>query len=154
MALLPQLASGARGLLLINGVPLATVINVTVNVNDAVRVPHTFGAYNGRSTEPLSTNCSVSIGTVIPVNDPTGNPVDSSAIAVGIEPLIQQIGTSDDVTVELQDKITGATISAVRNCRFSNRSLNLTAQSLGNANWSLVGIYDSVSGNTPDQLGY
>lgn len=152
--MVPQLMSGARGLLLAGGVPLATVVNCNVNVNDSVRAPHTFGAYNARSVEPLSTNCSVQIGTVIPVSDPTGKATDQSAIALGIEPVITAMATAEDITIELQDKVTGATISNVKNCRFANRTMNLAAQSLGNSNWSLVGIYDAVSGNSPDQIGF
>jgi hypothetical protein len=153
MALLPQLFSGARGLLLINGKPMATVTNVNVSINDSVRAVHTFGAVNARSVEPLSTSASVSIGSVIPVNDPSGKPVNSSAISAGIEPLIPQMLTAEDITVEVQDKITGQTVAAIRNCRFTNRTFNLSAQSLANASLSLVGIYDSVGGNSPDKLG-
>jgi hypothetical protein len=149
----PMLASGARGKLLIGGKAVAFITNVNVSRSDIVRVPHTFGAYHGRSTEPLSYSVSVSIGAVMPINDQDGKAVNTSAVASGIAPVIQQMATSEDVTIELQDKPTGATLTSVRNCRFTGEQMGLSAQQLGSRNWSLVGLYNSVDGS-PDQLGF
>lgn len=149
----PTLFSGARGKLVVNGRPMAFVTNVSVSVNDRVQPVHTFGAPNARSVEPLSRTCAVSIGTVVPVNDANGQPINASAIAYNIEPLIQLMTTSEDVTVDLLDNVTGATIASVRNCRLTSRSMNMAAGSLASASLNLVGIYDAAGGDAPTQLG-
>jgi hypothetical protein len=151
--MVPMLASGARGKLVINGKPVAFITNVNVSRNDIVRVPHCFGSYHGKSTEPLSYSVAVSIGTVIPINDQDGKAVNSSAAATGVAPLLQSMATSEDVSVELIDKPTGATLKAVKNCRFTGEQMGLSAQQLGNRNWSLVGLYSTDDG-APDQLGF
>jgi hypothetical protein len=151
--MVPSLHSGARGKILVNGRPMAFVTNVSVNVSHRVQPVHTFGAPNARSVEPLSYSCSVSLGTVVPINDASGNPVNTSAIAYGLEPLIQLMTTAEDVTIEILDTVTNRSVASVRNCRFTSRSFSLAASSLANANLNLVGIYDAASGNAPTQLG-
>jgi hypothetical protein len=152
--MVPALFSGARGKIVIGGKAMAFVTSVDVNVAENVRAVHTFGAPNARSVEPLSTTCSVSIGRVIPVNDGQGNPVDTSAIASGIEPLITLMLQSEDVAVEIVDKITGRTVASIKNCRFAGRSMSVGAQGLASERISMVGIYDAAGNNTPDQLGF
>lgn len=149
----PQLFSGARGLLKIDGRTLAFVTDVTVNVTANVRPVHTFGAPNARSVEPLSTGVSVSIGRVIPVNKADGSAVNTSDIAVGIEPIISLMLAAEDITVSLEDKLTGVTVGDVKNCRFAGRSLNLAAQQIAQERIQLIGIYDAAGGQTPDQIG-
>jgi hypothetical protein len=145
----PQLFSGARGKLIINGTTtIAYVTEVSVTVNSNVRAVHTFGAPNARSVEPLSTSCSVSIGRVVPVNKPTGEAANTSAINNGIEPIINQMLYAEDISVELQDSITGATIASVKNCRFTGRTLSVGAGNIASERITLMGIYDSANGNT------
>ncbi len=149
----PQLFSGARGELKINGNTIAYVTDVSVNVTANVRAIHTFGAVNARSVEPLSTSVSVSIGRVIPVNKPDGSAVNTSAIASGIEATIAAMLTAEDISVSLHDKVRGTVVADVKNCRFAGRSLNTAAQQIANERINLVGIYDASGGNTPDQIG-
>lgn len=153
----PQLFSGARGVIQVNSLPIAFVTDVTVTITSNVRAVHTFGAPNARSIEPLSTGATVSIGRVIPINSPTGAAVDTSTIGANmanIEPIISQMLASEDVTVTLIDKLTGQTMADVRNCRFASRSLNVSAQQIANERIQLVGIFDSVGGkNISDPIG-
>ena len=153
----PQLLSGARGEVRVNGKVMAYVTDVSIDAPQSVRPVHTFGAANARSVEPLSAGpCTVSLGRVIPLNKADGTPIDSSMIAEGVEPTIQQMLVADDITIDLLDKITGKTIASVRNCRFAGRSMSLSASQLANERISLMGIYDSGKDgqNTPDQLGF
>jgi hypothetical protein len=151
----PQLLSGARGKVVVNGQTLAFITDISVDAPQQVRSVHTFGSPAARSIEPLSAGpCTVTLGGVVPVNKPDGSRVDSSAIGLGIEPMIQTLLTSDDITVELIDKITGATFASVRNCRFQNRSLSLGASALAQQRITLMGIYDAASGNSPGKLGF
>lgn len=149
----PQLFSGARGELKIDGRTQAFVTDVNINIQANVRPVHTFGASNARSVEPLSTGVTLSIGRVFPVNKADGTPVNSSDIAVGIEPVISLMLSSEDLNVVLQDKLTGITIADIKNCRFAGRSLNLTAQQIAQERIQLVGIYDAAGGQTPDAIG-
>lgn len=151
----PQLFSGARGQLLVDGKLIAFVTDVTVNIQANVRAVHTFGAPNARSVEPLSYGASVTIGRVIPLNDPSGNPVDTSTISAnfnGIEPVVNQMLLAEDIEITLQDSLTGQTVADVRNCRFAGRTLSLSAQQIASERIQLVGIFDAKD-NTDDGIG-
>jgi len=152
----PQLLSGARGEIRIAGKVLAYVTDVSIDSPTSVRAVHTFGASNARSVEPLQTGpCSVTIGRVIPVNKSDGTAIDSSMIAAGIEPTILAMLTADDITVDLIDKVTGATYASVKNCRFAGRAFSLSAGQMASERISLMGIYDAgrEGQNSPSQLG-
>lgn len=153
MSTRPQLFSGARGEIKVDGKTIAYATDINVNIAASVRAVHTFGSPNARSVEPLSVGATVSIGRVFPVNKPDGTPVNTSDIAIGIEPVISQMLASEDLTVTLTDKLTGITVANVQNCRFAGRSLSLSAQQLAQERIQLVGIYDAAGGNTPDSIG-
>lgn len=149
----PQLFSGARGELKVDGRTIAYITDVSVNITANTRAVHTFGAANARSVEPLSTGASVSIGRVFPLNRPDGSGVNTSDIANGIEPIISLLLAAEDITVDLMDKLTNQTVSSVRNCRFAGRNLSVSSQNIAGERIQLVGIYDAAGGNTPDQIG-
>jgi hypothetical protein len=150
----PQLFSGARGLLKVNnGSAIAFVTQVNVNRQANVRAVHTFGSPAARSVEPLSTGVSLSIGKVIPMNTPSGAPVNSSDIAMGIESTINQMLSASDISITLMDSVTDQVIADIRHCRFAGGSLNLSAQQLAQGNISLVGIYDAAGGQIADPVG-
>lgn len=149
----PQLYSGARGQLKINGgTAIAFITDVTINVQANVRAVHTFGAANARSIEPLSYGASVTIGRVIPINRTDGTPVNTSDVQLGIEPIITQMLAAEDITVSLYDSISGVLVSEVRNCRFAGRSLNLSSQQIAQERIQLVGIFDAKD-NTSEAIG-
>lgn len=161
MANKPQLLSGARGQLKVNGVVMAFVTDISIDVSHSVRAVHTFGAPNARSVEPLQAGpCSVSIGRVIPVNDSKGAAIDTSMIKEGVEPSILNMLQTEDITIDLFDKITGASYASVRNCRFANRSMSVSASNLASERISLIGIYDAGSAssgapnNTTGKIGF
>lgn len=144
----PQLLSGARGELKIKGKVMAYVTDVSINVPHNVRAVHTFGAPNARSVEPLSVGpVSVTVGRVVPVNKAgqtgTDGAVNVSTVNLGIEPLISQLMSSEDILIELTDKITGAVIASINNVRFAGRSVNLSAGQLASERLQFVGIYDA-----------
>lgn len=147
----PQLLSGARGQLKVNGKVLAMVTDVSIDAPASVRAIHTFGALHARSVEPLQAGpCSVSIGRVIPMNDSKGAAVDYSAIASGLESTISAMLTADDIEIELFDKLSQKSYAVVKNCRFAGRSVSVSAGNLASERISLMGIYDSASNNTVD----
>jgi hypothetical protein len=152
--MLPSLFSGARGVLKINNKAFAFVTQVSVNVTHNVRATHTFGSPNARSVEPLSYSCSVSIGAVVPVNDSNGTAINSSAVSMGAESLIALFTRSEDISIDLEDQNTNTTVAAIRNARFTGRSLSSSAGNLASASYNFVAIYDSVGGNAPTRLGF
>jgi hypothetical protein len=151
---LPQLFSGARGVLKINnGTAIGYVTDVNVTVQANVRAVHTFGAANARSVEPLSTGVSLSIGKVIPMNKPDGTAANTSNIAIGIESVISQMLSASDMTITLMDQVTDQVVNDIRNCRFAGGSTNLSAQQIAQGRIQMVGLYDAAGGNIPDPIG-
>lgn len=156
MATRPQLLSGARGSLKINGTTVAFVTDVSVSIQAQVRPVHTFGAANARSVEPLATGAQVSIGRVFPVSKPDGTAVDTTAVSSSmgfVEPIIGLMLTSEDISVELIDTKTSTTVANIKNCRFAGRTFSVSASQIANERINLVGIYDAAGGNTPEQIG-
>jgi len=149
----PQLFSGARGSVRVDGSTLAFVTDVSVNLTANVRAVHTFGAPNARSVEPLSISVNVTIGRVIPVNRADGSAVNTSNVAIGIEPIISLMLAAEDISISLLDKLTGITVADVKNCRFAGSSRNLSAQQIATDRIQLIGIYDAAGGQTPDAIG-
>ena len=152
----PQLLSGARGVLKVNNnAAIAFVTNVNVNRQANVRAVHTFGSPAARSVEPLSTGVSLNVGKVIPMNSTTGGSIAdrTSDIGIGVEAVISQMLTADDITITLMDSVTDQTVSDVRHCRFAGSSLNLSAQQLAQGSFSMVGLYDQAGGQVADPVG-
>ena len=148
----PQLFSGTRAKLTIAGKTVGFITDISVTVNANVRAVHTLGAPNARSVEPLSMSCSASFSRVIPVGQSDAK-INSSMIAMGIEPLINTLTTADDIKLQLEDNVTGAVVASINNCRFTGRSLSTGAGNIATERVQLVGIYDSAGGGTV-QLGF
>lgn len=140
----PQLLSGARGKIKIGTKDLAYVTDVSISYSVSVRAVHTFGALNARSVEPLQTSpVSVSIGRVVPVSKANGESDSKSLISEGIEQAISKMLTADDISITLEDRITGKTIAEIKNCRFAGSSLSLPASQLATQRIQMMGIYDA-----------
>jgi hypothetical protein len=158
--MLPQLLSGARAEIKIGTETIAFATDVSISLSHNVRPVHTFGAPNARSVEPLSVSpVQISVGRVFPVNKASAanqndGKVDISTVTKGIEPAINQMLKADDIQIDLKDKITGATVATIKNCRFAGRSLSLSASQLATERLQFIGIYDAASGNTTDKLGF
>lgn len=153
----PQLMSGARAQVKVAGSVIAYVTDVSIDSPTSVRAVHTFGSVTARSVEPLMTGpVTVNLGSVVPVNKADGTAIDSSPIAEGIEPLIQNLLQADDITVELVDRVNGAVVASIRNCRYAGSSLSTSAGQLAQRRISLQGIYDAgqKGQNAPGSIGF
>ena len=169
----PQLLSGARGLIYQGKNVLAVATDITVNVRHAVRPTYVVGDMNAAAIDSLTYDVDVSVGRVIPVNtssasgDATQTPTvvgtnaEISAISLGMEVVIAAMTSSSDITIALQDRVTGAYIASVQGCRFSGRTQSMNANDIANERLTFVGIYDAgyqgASGdpdNTASQIGY
>lgn len=144
----PQLLSGARGKLQINGKEIAFITDVSISFNVNVRPVHTFGSINARSVEPLQAGpVQITIGRVIPMNNGTGDYKDTSNTALAIEPVLNQMTQADDIYITLLDRVTGKTVANIRNCRFAGSSKQLAASQLASERLTLMGIYDAGPNN-------
>lgn len=164
----PQLLSGARGLIYKDDTVLAFATDITVTSRHGVRQTYVMGRYNPAVIDSLTYDVDVSIGQVVPVNasdaafDPQGSPqvdprsASATPFAQGLEPLIASFGSSEDLTISIQDRVTGQFIHAVRGCRFAGRSMGTNANDVAGARLNFIGIFDSgVEGeNAASLLGY
>ena len=165
----PQLLSGARGLIQKkdkdgNVVNLALATDISINVRENVATTFVIGSLNPVALDPTAVDVDVSIGRVVPVNridaaeQGDGLAADSSqmtAISLGLEHEINQSLTSDDITIAIQDKITGKFIASVHNCRFAGRSMGSGAEDVASERLNFVGIYDSgYEGENSADIGY
>jgi hypothetical protein len=151
----PQLLSGARGVIKNGESVLAFATDITVNVRHNVRPTYVMGRMNAGAIDSLSYDVDVSVGRVIPVNakdadyDPANTPNTEvressiSAISVGLEAIIAQMVASGDLNIVLTDRATGATISSVKGCRFTGRSMSMNANDVASERLTFQGIYDA-----------
>lgn len=168
--MLPMLISGARGEISYTDASgttrvLATALDINVSVADGQQQTFVVGSYNAAAIDPTGTDVSGSVSRVIPVNSgaaPTGGgkstPITNlSDIDLGLQQRIQQILSSEAVTLTLTDKVTDKVVASVRECRFAGSGLNLAAQGLANKRISFVGIWDggyNGNSNVASLLGY
>lgn len=169
----PQLLSGARGLIFQGTTALAVATDISVNVRHTVRPTFVVGDMNAAAIDSISYDVDVSVGRVIPMNTSAANgdatatpPVtgtngEISAIALGLEAILATITSASDITIALQDHVTGAYIASVQGCRFSGRTQSMNANDIANERLTFVGIYDSgyaAAAGNPDNtatfLGY
>lgn len=151
----PQLLSGARGKIVVNGKIWGYATDISIDAPVSVRAVHTLNSVSARSVETLQAGpCTVSIGRVIPVSNMDGTPLDTSAINTQAAPTIINMLKSEDITIDLVDNVTGKTYASVRNCRFAGRSMSLSASSLASERLSFMGIYDAGSGTNTHTPGF
>lgn len=160
----PQLLSGARGLIKRYNPntgaydALAFATDITVNVRVGENATYVVGSMNPATIDPTSYDVDVSIGRVIPMNAPDSqNPRSSTvtAIGIGLETIISQMVSAEDLVIALQDKVTGKYISSVNGCRFAGRSIRTGATDIGAESINFVGIYDTgYDGENGAQTGY
>lgn len=65
---------------------------------------------------------------------------NQSAISIGLRPKLQDILTQPELTAELIDRVTGATLALIERVKCTQEDLNIDARSLGQITLSFVGI--------------
>jgi hypothetical protein len=68
---------------------------------------------------------------------------NQSAIALGLRPKLQDILTQPELTAEMIDRITGATLFLIERVKCTQEDFNVDARSLGQLTLSFVGIKQS-----------
>ena len=167
----PQLLSGARGIIKIGNKPLAFVADIIVNIREGVRQTYVLGRMNPGVIDSLSYDVDVSVGRVYPVNSKSADadigkiqsgqagltPEVQDGITVGLEEIIAQMTSAEDLTISIEDR-NSTTISSVQNCRFAGRSFTMQAGDVAQERYNFMGIYDSGYGGgeigQTAQIGY
>ncbi len=72
---------------------------------------------------------------------------NQSAMALGLRPRLQDILTQPDLTAELVDRITGATLMLIQRVKCTQEDFNVDARSLGQTTLSFVGIKQDDEGS-------
>ena len=153
----PQLLSGARGKITFKGADgelqvLGFVTDVSISENEGLRPSYVVGSMNPITIEPLSYDVSVSIGRIVPVNNPSGSAKDKiSAVDFNIEHAINIILAMDHCEIIIEDKnpsdpTNPKIIAAIKYCRFSGRSQSLSTGDVASERYNFVGIYDGGRG--------
>ena len=160
----PLLYSGARGRVSyvdVNGnqQTLGVALDINVSVQQTVQQTYVIGSYNAPALDPTSVSVSVSLSTVIPMNVPNSSAFAgdrASSIGLGLEPTIQNVLTSNAITIDLIDKITDKVIASVRECRFGGRTTSTNASGIATSRMNFVGIWVSSYNNEDGaaKLGY
>lgn len=65
---------------------------------------------------------------------------EKSATNLGIQPFLEDILTQPELTAEIIDKITGKTVLRITGVKFTSRSGQVGARSVGSETWSFVGL--------------
>jgi hypothetical protein len=161
----PQLVSGARGLIQLfnptnqqfETIAFSTDINVDVRVG--VQQTFVMGRTNAGAIDTLAYDVTVSVGRVIPVNSPGSldpRTKGATAISAGLETVIAQMVSAEDLSIALLDRVTNKYIVSVKGCRFSGRTMRMSSNQVATETLNFTGIYDSgVDGeNTSEDQGY
>ena len=162
--MLPQLASGARGIVSYRTADgsvkvLGLALDISVNLAEGVQQTFVMGSYNAPGIDPISVDCTGSVSRVVPVNSSSSTQADQSqisAIDLGLQQQIQNVLSSQSVEVTVRDRVTDRVLGSIKEARFSGRSLSMGAQSLMTERLSFVGIWDGSYNNqqTAPLLGY
>lgn len=72
---------------------------------------------------------------------------NQSAMALGLRPRLQDILTQPELTAELVDRITGATLMLIQRVKCTQEDFNVDARSLGQTTLSFVGIKQDDEGS-------
>lgn len=72
---------------------------------------------------------------------------NQSAMALGLRPRLEDILTQPELTAELIDRVTGATIMLIQRVKCTQEDFNVDARSLGQVSLSFVGIRQDDEGS-------
>lgn len=72
---------------------------------------------------------------------------NQSAIALGLRPRLEDILTQPELTAELIDRISGATLMLIQRVKCTQEDFNVDARSLGQTTLSFVGIRQDDEGS-------
>jgi len=161
----PNLLSGARGLIKRKSSdgsyePLYVVTSVSISTSIGVRQTFVIGSKNPINSDPVSITARATIGRVIPVNQPTSSSADQSkvtAIDLKLEEKIFESLEKETLIIEVQDRVTGKTVGALKEARFAGRDMGDSAGDLAGESIRFEGIWDAGydgSENVAVLLGY
>lgn len=137
----PQVISGARCVLSINGTPYGAGSVLSYSLGTEQMELHTID--DPLPAELVPDKIRVALNVRIfrtPTNDPAKQAVSPATDPVGVYGVDQSYTQSNYLTVELRDKVTDTVLLYIPKAMVTRRTGDISAESLLTENLSLVGI--------------
>lgn len=126
-----QVFSGPRAIFKIQGTQIAYASNCSYNIN-----------HNHQPIDVLDQLAPVEhaeVGYSVDFSCSSFRVANQSAVSLGVQPTLENILTQPELTVELQDRISGATILRVIGVKMTGRSGSVDSRGVATETWNFVG---------------
>jgi hypothetical protein len=134
----PKVSTGARAILKINNRVVAFANSVSYRIGYSISSVNTLGRLTAARFEPTGSDVTLNLGMFrYTAPGGKGNAPDGT---LGLVPTIQGMLTSDDIKIELKDRVTGETILMVDRARLTDRSGVVDARGILSETMSFVGV--------------
>jgi hypothetical protein len=148
---LPLIMSGARAIFRINN----RVVAFATNVNYTIGIPHqavnVLGRFSTARNEPIGSEVSVGCTSMrFTKSKGNGNSPQKKG-ADNIMPRLQDILSSEELSIEIIDRATDETLLMVSRARMTQRSGSLGSRDLLSEGWQFVGVIGEDSDSGPQQ---
>ncbi len=127
-----QTFTGARAVFKIQGTQIAYASNCSYTINHQVQAIETLEKLNPIEHAEVGYDVSFSCNSFRVANN--------SAVNLGIQPVLESILTQPELTVELIDKISTATMLRIVGVKMTSRSGSVDARGVATESWSFVGL--------------
>lgn len=133
----PLIMSGARARLLINNKLVAFSTNVNYDIFMAHQPVVVMGRYSTPRHEPVGYDVSVTCGSFRFTSTGGNNTPDASD--GGFAPTLNNLVTSEELTITIEDRQTGKKMLVIEHARLTRRTGSMGARDLLTETWSFVG---------------
>lgn len=127
-----QAFTGVRAIFKINGKQVAFASNCSYTINHTLTPIEVLDRLN-----PIE---YAETGYNVEFNCSTFRVAHKSAVDLGIQPVLEKILTQPELTVELQDRVTDATLLRVIGVKMSSRAGTIDARGVATETWNFVGL--------------
>lgn len=137
----PLIMSGPRAIFKINDQIVAFASNVTYRIAQPLETVTVFGRYSPARHEPVGYDVQVSCNSFrYASKGGKGNAPDSKNLNQRIAPALNDIINSDELKIEIIDRLTDETILVVHRARLSDRNGTMSSRGLLSESWSFQGV--------------
>lgn len=124
--------TGVRAIFKIQGTQIAYASNASYTINHALQPIETLD-----NLAPLE---YAEVGYSVDFNCSSFRVANKSAVSLGIQPVLETILTQPELTVELQDRVTGLTLLRVIGVKMTSRAGTVDARGVSTETWNFVGL--------------
>lgn len=130
-----QIMTGAKAIFRLNGVQIAYASSVTYNENIQLEEVNVL--------DKIETLEYAEVGYRVDMSCQTFRVAEQSVKQLGLMPRLGQILTQGELTAEVIDRITGATLLLMEGVKLESRSTTVDARGVMTETWSFKGIKSS-----------